>query len=244
MTFKKAYIKPRNGGRQLLIGDVHGCSLTLKSLIDKIDLLKADQLIFIGDLINKGPDSAGVIDFIISLKEEGYDVHVIRGNNESMLLKILKKSEDQIERLAIRFGITSLFKKSKWALKNKYLEFFKSTLYYIESDQFFAVHAGFDFSAENPFNDTFQMLWMRNFKADKTKQHFKPVIYGHRIFPFKKIKKSVEKHKYAIPLDNGCVLGNEDPDFGRLVCFDFSNNLLITQLNIEGQGTKESYIIY
>jgi serine/threonine protein phosphatase 1 len=244
MTFKKVYIKPRTGGRQLLIGDIHGCSLTLKKLIDKLELLKSDQLIILGDLINKGPDSLGVVDYIISLISNGFEIIIVRGNNESMLLKILKKNEMQIERLAIRFGITKMFKKSKWVLKTKYLEFFKSSVFYVESDQFYAVHAGFDYSAPDPFNDTFQMLWMRNFKADKEIQDFKPVIYGHRIYPFTKIKKAVQKHKYGIPLDNGCVLGNEDPDFGRLVCFDFTNNTLITQENIEGEVGIDSKIVY
>lgn len=244
MTLKKAYIKPITGGRQLLIGDIHGCRSTLIKLIDKLELLKSDQLILLGDLINKGPDSVGVVDYLISLKEEGFEVILVRGNNESMLLKILKKDQIQIEQLAIRFGIVKMFENTKWKLKAKYLEFFKSSFFYIESDQFYAVHAGFDYSAPEPFKDKYQMLWMRNFKADKSIQGFKPVIYGHRIYPFSKIKKAVTKHKYGIPLDNGCVLGNDKTDFGRLVCFDFTNNILITQKNIEDEKGFDSKIVY
>ena len=95
MTLKKAYITPLSGGRQLLIGDIHGCSTTFKALIRKIDLQKNDQLILLGDLINKGPDSKGVLDYIIALKEEGFEVYALRGNMESMLLRILKKNESR-----------------------------------------------------------------------------------------------------------------------------------------------------
>jgi serine/threonine protein phosphatase 1 len=229
MALKNTYITPRIGGRQLIISDIHGCSNTFKNLIRKIELQKNDQLILLGDLINKGPNSKEVIDYILALKEEGFEVYVIRGNNESLLLNVLKKSEKRIERLSLRFRVTNLFKKGTYKLKKKYKKFLKSTYFYIESDHFFAVHAGFDFSSKEPFKDFFQMLWMRNFKPDETLQNAKCVIYGHRIFPYKKIKTAVKNQDLAIPLDNGCILRNTNKNYGRLVCYDFTNKNLITQ---------------
>lgn len=236
MTLKKAYITPQSGGRQLLIGDIHGCNHTFKTLIRKIDLQKNDQLILLGDLINKGQDSKGVIDYVLELQENGFEIYVLRGNNESLLLKVLKKNKKRIERLSIRFGVTNLFKKGDYKLKKKYKKFLKSTLFYLESDGFYAVHAGFDFSSFDPFNDTFQMLWMRNFKINEEYQNSKPVIHGHRVYPYKKIKNYAEKGSLVIPLDNGCVLGNKNKLFGRLVCYDFTNKTLIKQRNIEDEA--------
>lgn len=233
MTLKKAYVYPKAGGRQLLIGDIHGCSKTLRLLLEKVALQKNDQLFILGDIINKGPDSKGVVDQIMHLQEEGFEVYVLRGNNEALLLKVLKKNENRIERLSLRFGITGLFKRGSTKLKKKYRKFFKSTLFYIESDAFFAVHAGFDYSSFDPFNDTFQMLWMRNFKADNAFQNNKPVIHGHRVYPFKKIKSAIDKQALAIPLDNGCVLGNKDKAFGRLLCYDITTKELFKQRNCE-----------
>jgi hypothetical protein len=83
------------------------------------------------------------------------------------------------------------------------------------------------------------MLWMRNFKADAVFQHNKPVIHGHRIYSFKKIKKAIKKNELALPLDNGCVLGNMDKDYGRLLCYDLTNKLLFKQRNIENFVVKE-----
>jgi len=233
MTLNKAYLNPISGGRQLIIGDIHGCSLSFDHLLRKIDLQRSDQLILLGDLINKGPDSKGVIDKIMALQADEFNVYVIRGNNESMLMKVLKKPENRIEQLAVRFRVTNLFKKDKWKMKKKYKAFLKSTLFYIESDEFFAVHAGFDYTSYAPFNDTFQMLWMRDFTPDKIAQRDKPVFYGHRVFSFNKIRKKIKKGKLALPLDNGCVLGTDDPKFGRLICYDFTNKELIYQENVD-----------
>ena len=53
-----------------IIPDIHGCVLTLKTLIEnQIEPDKNDQLIFIGDYIDRGPDSKGVIDYIMNLEE-------------------------------------------------------------------------------------------------------------------------------------------------------------------------------
>ena len=216
-----------------MIGDIHGCSKTFSGLLEKVALQKTDQLFILGDIINKGPDSKGVVDQIMNLQEEGFEVYVLRGNNEALLLKVLKKNERRIERLALRFGITGLFKRGSTKLKKNYRKFFKSTLFYIESDDFFAVHAGFDYSSYDPFNDTFQMLWMRNFKPDAALQNNKPVIHGHRVYPIKKIKSAIEKQALAIPLDNGCVLGNKDKNFGRLLCYDLTSKKLYKQRNSE-----------
>lgn len=235
MAIKKKYVSSIKNGRQLLVGDIHGCSRTLDALLIRIDLQKNDQIFFVGDYINKGPDSKGVLDTLIALKKEHQHAYFLRGNNESYFYRTLKKSETQILRLAARYKIEDLFKYegSKFYIRKRYRKFLKSTLHYIESDKFFVVHAGFDFKSEIPFYNTFDMLWMRNFKANKELQKFKPVIHGHKITPIKQIRKAVKNEKYDIPIDNGCVLGSNKRNYGRLICFDFTNQILIEQDNVE-----------
>ena len=235
MAIKKKYISPIKGGRQLVIGDVHGCSLTLKALLEEINLQADDQLIFVGDYINKGPDSKGVLDLLISLKKNNKNVFFIKGNNESYFYKTLKKSDERVLKLARRYQVEDLFKYegSKFSLRKRYRKFLKSTFNYIESDAFFVVHAGFDFKSEIPYYDTYSMLWIRNFKANKKRQFFKPVIHGHKITPIKQIRKAIKNQKYDLPIDNGCVLGNKNRNYGRLICLDFTNTKLIEQENIE-----------
>ncbi len=235
MAVKKKYVSPIKDGRQLIVGDIHGCSRTLDALLKKVDLSENDQIFFVGDYINKGPDSKGVLDTLIALKKEYSNVYFLRGNNESYFYKTLKKNESRVLRLARRYKVEDLFKYEgiKFFLRKRYRKFLKSTLHYIESDDFFVVHTLIDFKYEIPFFNTFYILWMRNFKASKKLQNYKQVIHGHKITAIKHIRKAVKNDKYDIPIDNGCVLGNNNRDYGRLICFDITNRILFEQENVE-----------
>ena len=50
------------------IGDVHGCLEPLRALMARLSLRKTDELLFIGDYIDRGPDSKGVVDFVLELR--------------------------------------------------------------------------------------------------------------------------------------------------------------------------------
>ena len=54
--------------RIFAIGDIHGCLKTLNALLDKIDFSTEDTLIFLGDYIDRGPDSEGVLNKLAILK--------------------------------------------------------------------------------------------------------------------------------------------------------------------------------
>lgn len=70
--------------RLVIVGDVHGQKASLEELLGKIHFDKAqDHLILVGDLINKGPDSAGVVDLAIEL-----GAHAVRGNHEDRVLLV------------------------------------------------------------------------------------------------------------------------------------------------------------
>jgi predicted phosphodiesterase len=68
-------------GRTLVIGDVHGCADELHTLIDAFSPAPEDRLIAAGDLINRGPDSPGVLDLVRTHK-----IHTVLGNHEQRLL--------------------------------------------------------------------------------------------------------------------------------------------------------------
>jgi serine/threonine protein phosphatase 1 len=69
----------------LAIGDIHGCLRSLETLIQKVNPTPDDQLIFLGDYVNRGPDSRGVIQFLIDLSKRHRCVF-LRGNHEIMML--------------------------------------------------------------------------------------------------------------------------------------------------------------
>ena len=65
--------------RRIVIGDIHGCLKTLQELLEKKILVTAqDQLYFVGDYIDRGPDSKGVIDYLIRMKRNGFKMVFIR----------------------------------------------------------------------------------------------------------------------------------------------------------------------
>ena len=56
--------------RLFIVGDIHGCLDPLKRMMDKIDWRpEEDGLIFLGDYIDRGEDSKGVVDYIIEISK-------------------------------------------------------------------------------------------------------------------------------------------------------------------------------
>ena len=74
--------------RTFAVGDVHGCDVALETLLTTLDLHRGDALVQLGDLCDRGPDTARVIDLLIALGEE-IDVQVLLGNHDEMFLGAL-----------------------------------------------------------------------------------------------------------------------------------------------------------
>ena len=68
-----------------IIGDVHGCLRTLKALVSKLPDWKEKRIAFVGDLIDRGPDSRGVVEYVMDLCEKGY-ADCVKGNHEDMMI--------------------------------------------------------------------------------------------------------------------------------------------------------------
>ena len=80
------------GRREIIVGDVHGMLDELLRLLDVIAVQSSDQLVFVGDLINKGPDTVGVVSLVRSLRAEGIDVVLLLGNHEERLLRTFRRT--------------------------------------------------------------------------------------------------------------------------------------------------------
>jgi hypothetical protein len=68
--------------RTIVVGDVHGCRAELEDLLGYIGLNRDDRLVFVGDLIVRGPDPRGTLDLLQKLHAES-----VRGNHEDRLLR-------------------------------------------------------------------------------------------------------------------------------------------------------------
>jgi serine/threonine protein phosphatase 1 len=235
--------------RRLVIGDIHGCLKTLKQLMEqKIRPETGDTLYFVGDYIDRGPDSKGVLDYLTGLTAAGYQMVFIRGNHEEMLIESFS-SEVYFHPWMYNgggmtlesFGLSReqyLLLPGDKKLPPKYLKFLNQTTYYVELDKAFIVHAGFNFTDDNPFHDLDAMIWSRNFNYDRFKAKGKPVIHGHTPTDLDSIRRTLfDSKRELVNIDAGCVY-TDYPEFGNLIALDLDSWQLFVQPNID---TEEEY---
>jgi len=82
--------------RVIVIGDVHGCVEELIDLIEKIELAQDDLLIFVGDLLHKGPDCGLVVEYVMELAEINHVV-LVWGNHEEKHMRWLRHEQRRLE---------------------------------------------------------------------------------------------------------------------------------------------------
>lgn len=237
--------------RQIAIGDVHGCYHTLKALLEnKVQLTQSDQLYFLGDLIDRGPLSKKVIDYIQSLQQNGIDCHVLCGNHEEVACKAYRievensqkkfrlfKSKNPTLDIWLKMGgedfIKSFNVPSILDVPENYFSFMESLPNYIELDSALLVHAGFNFKIDDIFKDEHAMRWIRDFEVDLVKTNNKPVVHGHVPLPLEFIQQCIEDPNTTfIPLDNGCVY-NTRIGMGNLLALELNSRTLFVQNNID-----------
>ena len=100
---------PAPGSRIYAVGDIHGCRNELERLLSMIDADDASRgsaettLIFLGDLVDRGPDSAGVVERLLTLAQERPRVRFLKGNHEELFLHALDGAKDAL-RMFCRVG--------------------------------------------------------------------------------------------------------------------------------------------
>ncbi len=138
--------------RRFVIGDVHGCSKALRTIIEKISPNHEDQLIFLGDLIDRGPDSRGVIDLMLKLSRSTRVV-CLRGNHEVMLLGVLLGGCDPTIWLQSGGAATvASYGGSLERIPPAHLAFFRSMRAHYETETEAFIHAGYE--ADVPIEKT------------------------------------------------------------------------------------------
>lgn len=215
------------------IGDLHGCSKTFRKLVTEgIRLERTDELYLLGDYVDRGPDSKGVIDFIFELRAQGFIVHTLRGNHDQMMMDSGRNKE--YFNLWVKNGGSTTLKsfgiESYDQMDSKYKTFFYQTQYYIETGNFILVHAGLNFRNEDLFADTHAMMWTRGFSVDEKKLAGRIIVHGHTPIPLEVILQQVGET--VIDLDGGCVY-KQLTGMGHLVALSLNKVEFISQKNIE-----------
>ena len=169
--------------RTIAIGDIHGCAKALDTLLAALTLTARDELNFLGDYVDRGPDSKGVLDRLIQLNL-GRQATFLRGNHEVMMLA----AQDGVD--SLRFwlqhgGQAALYSYGPSAVVNDipdhHWHFLRSTcIDALETDHHLFVHANLEF--DKPLNEqTLDWLQWTPLIPKKHRPHCsgKTMICGH-----------------------------------------------------------------
>jgi serine/threonine protein phosphatase 1 len=220
--------------RRFVIGDVHGCFKTFDfMLFNELKITKDDEIYLLGDYIDRGPCSKEVIDLIISLQEQHYNIFPIRGNHEEMLISSLKSFNhfEQWIHNGAKHTLKSFGISHTTEFELKYLEFFFELPYYYELKDFIIVHGGLNFSIEDPFTDLTSMVWLRNPYVDLKKTKGKRIIVGHTPVHLEIIKASLGIGQ--IYLDGGCVYAKKYEGLGWLAALELNSFKIHSVYNMD-----------
>lgn len=200
--------------RILVIGDIHGCLDMIKRLIDKINWQPGnDRLIFLGDYIDRGENSKGVVDFILALSRCSSGVECLIGNHEALFLDYLNGRDRRLFLsnggwITVEGYLAEKSEEEESLVPPEHMSFYQSLKSFIELEDYYIVHAGFKPGVHVKDQELNDMIWIRDQFIYTEYDFGKRVIFGHTPFdePF------VMENKIGI--DTGAVYGN------RLTCLE------------------------
>lgn len=145
--------------RRFVIGDIHGCAKALRTLIETIDPGSEDELVFLGDYIDRGPDSRDVVQQVLDLRHQCHVVP-LRGNHEIMLLGVaLSGLDDTVWLENGGIATVSSYGGSLAKIPAEHLEFFQRLESYYETGDAIFVHAGYHHQKEMHEQDSATTYW-------------------------------------------------------------------------------------
>ena len=193
-----------------VIGDIHGCLDEFENLLDILPLEEDSAIALVGDYIDRGPNSADVIQRVIDLCQER-PTYPLMGNHESSLLEFVESPESPNgARFLFNGGSATLQSYSSqpgsYNIPDEHIEFVRSLPVIYETNKHILVHAGLPDIEINEIDETthrHELLWIRyQFLASKFNWG-KLIVHGHT--PCEKVIPNPRK----INVDTGCVFENK-----------------------------------
>jgi serine/threonine protein phosphatase 1 len=205
-TISPSLVHPTLPEGQLLyaVGDVHGRLDLLESLSDLIEQDAAGReaerrtLVFLGDYVDRGPDSRGVVERLISGVPHGFDAHFLKGNHEAILLDFLEDSWRlehwlmnggdatmrsygvDTERLAQQGAAAEAWRQAfADALPGTHLRFFRSLQLSVTFGDYLFVHAGLRPGVPLAAQSEADLVWIRGPFLNHAEPFDKIVVHGH-----------------------------------------------------------------
>jgi len=162
-------------GKIFAIGDIHGCLSKLVAMLNIIPVTKEDKIVFVGDYIDRGSESKGVVDFVMDLRAK-HSVVCLMGNHERMLLDYLSGINKDL--YLFNGGMATLVSYNN-SVPESHMEFFGSLLPYYETNDYIFVHAGMMPNKTPQEQPEDILLWTRVEFINSDYDFGKKVIFGH-----------------------------------------------------------------
>lgn len=208
------------------ISDIHGCAKTLSALLDKLALTSDDTLYFLGDSIDRGPDSKGVLDILMSLP----NAVCLKGNHEDMMVRA-HDNPDQEWDYWIMNGGRATMESFGGKVPKRYLDFLRGLPSIVELPGFYLCHADISSTGDPMMTPEDVLLWgSRDGRVNLESTGGRRVVSGHDRTPLEEVRASLAHNK--IRIDNGCFWRGED-GFGNLVALRLDDMELIVQRNVD-----------
>ena len=211
-----------------VIGDVHGCIVELRHLIDALPLVDGDTVVFLGDYVDRGPDSHGVVSYLLSLqaRHKTIDFVFLKGNHEDMFLSYLGLGGQHGNMFLANGGKATLAsyeidpekvapEEMLSVMPVSHVRFFQTLGTHFFMEPFLCVHAGIN--PEKPWVEQTdeELLWIRNTFIYRSHTLPQTVLFGHTPQPT-----VFYDLPYKVGLDTGLVYGN------MLTCLEVDEKVL------------------
>ncbi len=191
------------------IGDIHGSLRKLQDLIERCERYADGRpmtFIFLGDYIDRGPDSAGVVSYVIDLQARlPEQVIALKGNHEAMALDIVD-GVIPADRWLAQGGFETLRSygvRSAAELPGAHVHWLRSLPVSYDDGRRFFVHAGIDPNKRFNAQQDHDLFWIREPFLSDRRDHGRLIVHGHT--PINGRKPDLRANRLNI--DTGAVFG-------------------------------------
>ncbi len=223
------------GQRRIIIGDVHGHYKALITLLTAIAPGQADQVYFLGDLIDRGPDSLHVVDFV---QQSGYGC--LLGNHEQLMIDSFPNGRPfspALQAWLYSGGRATVTSYGETGILLDHLDWMKTLPTHLDLGDLWLVHAGVHPLLPIAAQSTQEFCWIRDEFHSSTKPYFedKLIITGHTItFTLPKVAPGeIAQGCGWLGIDTGAY----HPKSGWLTGLDIDNQL-VHQVNTQTAATR------
>jgi len=166
------------------VGDVHGCVDKLVGLVAQCLRQAGDQpsrFVFIGDYIDRGPDSRAVIDFLIAMqRQKRFELIALRGNHEAMMLKTVRTGDGALWLLNGAAQTLASYGIGDWTgLPAEHLDWVASLPLCFDDGQRYFVHAGINPAVPLDQQTEHDQLWIREPFLSDARDFGRLIVHGH-----------------------------------------------------------------